>query len=840
MKQMKQIKQIIQMKQKGRKLSAVLVFVLVLALASGLNFGYANEPQTAGETTAEINKTAEADAGPGSEAGAENEAVAAAETSGGTETGAETNGTAEFTDIGGHWAEAIIKEAAKLGIAGGYPDKTYKPDNLIKREEFYKLLTNILTVIPDTSNTKIPFTDVDEIEWYVPTIKIAVASNITSGYGDGTFGIGLMISRQEAAKVAGSVIPAADRKNAKSVDDALDRDVIADWAYDYVDLMYKKGYMEGDTEGNFRPTMALTRAEAATILLNVKKNEPVIGANADELADSDCLTAHGGQGGVFTAGKGTKAEPYEIHTESQLNHIRMHATEGAFYILKKNVAITEDYAVNTPKDPDDPDWSAGNFEPIGSKSKPFKGTLDGNGFIVSGLNIMGTAGRGDGKRPAGYAGLFGYLAKGSVIRDLTIDASTIEGNQYVGAFAGYNEGRIEDSLLGRKGIVSGQTDTGGFAGYSSNILTSLTNRGKVTGGVTNTGGIAGSISAPDTALLDCRNEGTVTGAQRTGGVTGVFTSPLNSESIISECYNDGTVTSEGSLAGGIAGYVIAGYYSASIENCANSEQVAGSGVNGGIAGSLDNEKSGITQCRNTGSVEGGNAGGITGNNGGKISHCYNSGTVTAEVGGGGIAAFQKDSDGEISKCYNEGNVTAKNNSGGIVGENGAAVFYCYNSGKVRGSGNSGGIAAKNTGTVRSVYNSGVVTGEKNSGSLVARNGGTLDTAFWLNTADTTAVGLEDDGSSKKTVMGVTHEELSGQKKIKPFDRYEMLIDLLNAKAENWKYLYRILIPAPGNTTVISDGGGVVAPLEVPNTDSTGNTVDPADLNSKYLYPAIIN
>lgn len=42
-----------------------------------------------------------------------------------------------FTDISGHWAESIIKEAASLNIVGGYPDGTFLPDNLIKREEFH-------------------------------------------------------------------------------------------------------------------------------------------------------------------------------------------------------------------------------------------------------------------------------------------------------------------------------------------------------------------------------------------------------------------------------------------------------------------------------------------------------------------------------------------------------------------------------------------------------------------------------------------------------------------------------------------------------------------------------
>ena len=506
-----------------------------------------------------------------------------------------------FSDISGHWAEEIIKEAVDLKIVGGYPDGTYLPENLISREEFYKLITNVLTVTPDTSDTKIQFSDVVKTEWYVPAIKIAVAAGITSGYGDGTFGIGLMISRQEAAKVAGSVIPQDAPEDAKGAASVRDKGAIADWAYDYVDLMFKKGYMKGDTEGNFRPATALTRAEAATILLNIKKNETVITANTSEdQPQTGCVKAHGSGEGVFTAGEGTRDEPYEIYTEEQLNHMRRHVTEGAFYILKKNIAITKDYATVSPSDKDEADWSEGNFQPIGNKQVPFEGKLDGNGFTVSGLNILGTEGRGDSKRAADYSGLFGYLAKKSEVTDLTIDASVIEGYQYVGAVAGYSEGSVQDCQLGEKGIINGGFYTGGLVGYSTYPLVSLKNMGTVTGKQENTGGIVGYIFAPGTVLLRCQNEGSVTGRENTGGIAGSFVSSNDEESIIKECYNKGKVLGEAYQAGGIAGYAGVGYYKATIENCDNSGTVTGSGTNGGIAGWMSSEKVTIIQCKNTG------------------------------------------------------------------------------------------------------------------------------------------------------------------------------------------------------------------------------------------------
>lgn len=744
-------------------------------------------------------------------------------------TGSENTASgAAFSDLGGHWAESIIKEAADLGIVGGYPDGTFLPDNLIKREEFYKLLSNILTEKPDTTDTKIKFTDVVDYEWYVPAIKIAVAAGIASGYDDGTFGIGRMISRQEAAKVVGSVISAADTEDKKGAETALDKGEIADWAYDYVSLMFKKGYMQGDTEGNFRPTMALTRAEAATILLNIKKNEPVIAAtgapaaapnteNSEEVAAASGCLEHPEEKGVFLKGSGTQADPYEISTEEQLNHMRIHATEGAFYVLKKNIAITKDYTVTpaavtssaTAADASEPDWTEGNFAPIGSREAPFKGSLFGNGYTISGMNISGTVGKG--KTAAGYAGFFGYLDKSSSVTDVIVDGSNISGNQYTGGIAGYNEGTVKNCQLGEQGVINGQRYTGGLVGYSTQPLNSLRSMGTVSGSQSNTGGIVGYIGASGKALLYCQNEGEVTGEDTAGGIAGVI--------------GEGTA-----------------------EKCVNSGEVKGSGVNGGIAGMLDSKAAAITNCINDGDVEGSGAGGIAGINQGKISYCHNSGSVDAKQDGGGIAGRQED-DGVIARSYNEGGVSSDDTAGGVAGENSSYIENSYNAGKVRGDRLSGGIAGMSSGTAENVYNAGKVKGDTTAGSLIGRNSGYLVNAYWLDSTADSGVGLEDNKNYEKGVKKANHEELSGQKKISGTSGYTMLLDLMNsnnatASDKNpdavWEYTYKILVPAPSNATVISDGGSIVPPLTMPSLDSTGNTIDPSDLETQYLYPCIIN
>jgi len=535
--------------------------------------------------------------------------------------------------------------------------------------------------------------------------------------------------------------------------------------------------------------------------------------------------------------------------------MRMHTTEGAFYIVTKNIAITKDYAVTPPAiGSDEPNWTEGNFIPIGSKEVPFKGFLDGNDFTISGLNISGTIGNSSSKTVASYAGLFGYLASGSSVTDLIIDASTITGNQYTGAAVGYNEGTIKNCQLGKKGIVNGKTYTGGLVGYSTQPLSSLRNRGEVTGIAANTGGIVGYISAPGTALQYCQNEGTVIGNESTGGIVGKFVSDANATATIQESYNKGTVQAGPYHAGGIAGTASGSNLSITIDNCGNSGTVTGSGINGGIAGLLETSKATITKCNNTGSVFGSGAGGIVGNNQGTILYSYNSGSVKANSNAGGIAAYQQDSFGRVTKCYNEGTVSAKSYAGGIIGENGSKVDNCYNSGKVSGTNSIGGIAGKNTSTVTNVYCSGTVTGDNGVGSLVGRNAGTISNAYWLENIGSSSTGMTDSGGSQSLVKKVTHEELSGQIKIKTQDGYRLLTDIMNDNNKTsidianktkpdpvWEYLYTITEPDTGSeTTVISDGGGIATPVEYNATDVKGNTIKAEDFNTKYLYPSIIN
>ncbi|WP_312094891.1 S-layer homology domain-containing protein [Aminipila sp.] len=763
--------------------------------------------------------------------------------------------TDKFTDINGHWGQSIINEAASLGIVGGYPEGNFLPDNLMKREEFYKLIVNVLTVKPDTANTAVSFKDVDPIEWYVPTIKTAVAAGITKGYEDGAFGVGQMISRQEAAKVVASVISTENLDTSKNASTAKDAAIIGEWALPYVNIMFQKGYMQGDNEGNFRPTMALTRAEAATLLLNVKKKETVIkGPGATGVTPAPetttptgtagCQRAHSVTAGAFTVGTGTAKDPYEVSTEAQLNHIRIHMSEGGYYKLTKDIKITSDFATTVPNTSTSaPNWSEGNFEPIGTEDNPFVGNFDGNSHSISGLNITGTVkGSTELGNIAGHAGLFGYVDSKSTIDGLTIEKSTIKGSAYVGGIVGYNKGSITNCVLGSDSTVTGQSNVGGIVGYSKQNIKSNINKGTVEGTSTNTGGIVGTMDVEGDALYSCVNKGTVKGKSKTGGVVG-YIAASSATVNIEKCSNAGKVSSSANFAGGVAGQVDGSSYGVYITDCYNTGELSGEGANGGVIGYAKGDRTKISDCYNTGEINGKNSGGIVGSNEGDIEKCYNKGKIIADTEAGGIVAYQNTGEGRIQKCYNDGNVTANSNAGGIAGLSKDKIFNCYNTGTIKATNSAGGLTGLNYAPIQRSYNAGEVKGSNGIGSLTGRNRAKLTNCFWLTGTCDTDIGAEDSGSSKSIVMKLSKEQLSGQVKVKLDDGFQLLTNYLNNKdtSKVWEYTYRIEEAATSeSSSVISDGGGVVPPISISTTDEKGNVISPSDLNSGYIYPSLID
>lgn len=166
------------------------------------------------------------------------------------------------SDLDGHWAENVITEWMDYGIINGYEDGTIRPNNKITRAEMTAMLDRVMDYQTKADNT---FSDLGN-SWYTDVILKANAAGVISGYPDGTVKPDATITRQEAVAMFSRVL-SLDTKNAPEATFTDNADV-AGWAKDAVNAMAAADYIHG-SDGQFRPSDGITRAEVVTILNNI-------------------------------------------------------------------------------------------------------------------------------------------------------------------------------------------------------------------------------------------------------------------------------------------------------------------------------------------------------------------------------------------------------------------------------------------------------------------------------------------------------------------------------------------------------------------------------------------
>lgn len=170
-----------------------------------------------------------------------------------------------FTDMDNtEWAKAAVEALAKMGIVSGRGENKFCPGENITREEFVKMCV-MLFEIPSASAKEPLFEDMDKGMWYYPYIKTAYGAGLINGVSDNRFGIGLYVSRQDAAVILDKCMSGyeLDKVQEKNFSDS---DEISDYAVNAVENMCAAEIISGYEDGSFRPKKSITRAEAAKLL----------------------------------------------------------------------------------------------------------------------------------------------------------------------------------------------------------------------------------------------------------------------------------------------------------------------------------------------------------------------------------------------------------------------------------------------------------------------------------------------------------------------------------------------------------------------------------------------
>lgn len=161
------------------------------------------------------------------------------------------------------WAYEAISTLSDKGIINGREENKFVPDDEVTREEFTKMCVVMMNL--DVTDQSIVFDDEKDGEWYLGYISAARKNNIVSGKGDGSFGIGEAISRQDAAVILYNILKNNGLSNDKGIDFA-DSDMISDYAIDAINVLSANGVINGVGDNMFSPLGRLTRAEAAKLI----------------------------------------------------------------------------------------------------------------------------------------------------------------------------------------------------------------------------------------------------------------------------------------------------------------------------------------------------------------------------------------------------------------------------------------------------------------------------------------------------------------------------------------------------------------------------------------------
>lgn len=167
----------------------------------------------------------------------------------------------------------------------GYPDGTIKPFDNITREEvatiFYRLLSeDKRSAIETTSNN---FSDVSSDRWSNAAVSTMAKGGYIVGYEDGTFKPEANITRAEFVTIVARFNNVIEKEGTPYID------IAGHWAEDYIITANKQGWIDGYSDGTFKPDTFITRADAIQItnrLLVRYVNKDGVSSDAKQWSDN--------------------------------------------------------------------------------------------------------------------------------------------------------------------------------------------------------------------------------------------------------------------------------------------------------------------------------------------------------------------------------------------------------------------------------------------------------------------------------------------------------------------------------------------------------------------------
>ena len=148
----------------------------------------------------------------------------------------------------------------------GYPEGDFRPEGYITRAEVAAIFARLITDKMETGRSyPSKFTDVEAGAWYADYVGFLEQYGLFSGYSDGTFRPNNPITRAELTAIAVRFFEWEGLPDVADFSD-LSKD---HWAYGFINAACQMKFIEGYSDGTFRPNNPITRAETVTFINRV-------------------------------------------------------------------------------------------------------------------------------------------------------------------------------------------------------------------------------------------------------------------------------------------------------------------------------------------------------------------------------------------------------------------------------------------------------------------------------------------------------------------------------------------------------------------------------------------
>ena len=194
---------------------------------------------------------------------------------------AKTQTVQRFPDVAADfWGARAIRQAQAQGFLSGFPDGSFRPNAPLTKVQAIVSLVNGLGLGAGRSAALLVYRDRAQVPSYaVDAVAAATNREMIVGYPDPSQLKPLSpISRAETTALVHQAMVAIGTTRAiaspfilaaKATSPSFSDLPSQHWARDYIDPMVKAGWLNGFRDGTFRPDAPITRAQFATVLVNV-------------------------------------------------------------------------------------------------------------------------------------------------------------------------------------------------------------------------------------------------------------------------------------------------------------------------------------------------------------------------------------------------------------------------------------------------------------------------------------------------------------------------------------------------------------------------------------------